>query len=171
MAPESIESTVLPYGIRRSGAAMAGPVGGSESFRFDAIVEYLPWRGIALTLLLLGLWSVALLNLDWPGLEWTWIIVLLLGLAGCVSESVHRRDRLTQEGIERQSGLFGLRRRLVPYRQIEFVRIEEPGRGSRFDVGTVVVRANGRHERLVAILAPHEVARIIERARKAMTHA
>lgn len=63
-----------------------------------------------------------------------------------------------------------VRRKLVPYRESELVRVEEPGRGSRFDVGTVVLRVSGGQERLVAIVAPHEVARIIEQGRKAVAN-
>jgi hypothetical protein len=171
MAPEPIESIVLPYVVRRSGAALVVPVGGSESLRFDAMIEYFPWRGLALTVVLLSLWSIALLRLDWPGLEWAWIVSLVVGLGACVSELASKRDRITREGIERRSGLFGLRRKLVTYGEIEFVKVEEPGRGSRFDVGTLVIRLSGGHERLVAIAAPYEVARIIEQGRKSVTSA
>jgi hypothetical protein len=135
------------------------------------MVEYFPWRGLALTVVLLSLWSLALLKLEWPGLEWAWIVSLVLGLGACVSELASKRDCITREGIERRSGLFGLRQRLVTYREIEFVKVEEPGRGSRFDVGTLVIRVSGRQERLVAIVAPHEVARIIEQGRKSVTNA
>jgi hypothetical protein len=135
------------------------------------MIEYFPWRGLALTVFLLGLWSLALLKLDWPGVEWAWIVSLVVGFGACVSELASKRDRITREGIERRSGLLGLRRRLVSYREIEFVEVEEPGRGSRFDVGTLVIRVSGGHERLVAIVEPHEVARIIEQGRKSVTSA
>jgi hypothetical protein len=163
---EPLEPVVLPYGIRRSGAALAVPLGGSEAFRFEAGVEYFPWRGFALTLFLVGLWSFAMKALDGPGLEWSWIPALLLGLVSCVAELVNRRDRLTATGIERRSGILGRRHRLIPYRAIELVKVESPGRGSRFDVGTVVLRTHEGQERLVAIVSPHEVARIIELRRK-----
>jgi hypothetical protein len=171
MATRTREPVVLPYTIRRSGAAMAVPVGGSEFLRFDALLEYFPWRGAAVALGLLGLWSVAALRLAWPWLEWAWIAALILGLGACISEGLHRRDRLTSEGIERRSGLFGRRRRSVPYRSVESVKVELPRRGSIFDVGTLVLRADGRDLRLVAIVAPHEVARLIEQARTAVKHA
>lgn len=170
MATALTELTVLPYGIRRSAAAWAIPLGGSESFRFDAGVTYFPWRGLALTLLLIGLWSFAMMCLDGLGLEWSWAAALLLGLGSCASEVAHRRDRLTTEGIERRSGILGRRRKLIPYRAVELVKVEEPGRDSEFDVGTVVIRTTGGQERLVAIDSPHEVARIIEMQRKASTN-
>lgn len=163
---EPLEPVVLPYRIRRSGAAWAVPLGGSEAFRFDAGVEYFPWRGFALTLFLVGLWYFAMKALDGLGHEWSWIPALLLGLVSCVAELVNRSDRLTTAGIERRSGILGRRRKLIPYRAIELVKVEEPGRGSRFDVGTVVLRTRDAQERLVAIVAPHEVARIIGMNRK-----
>jgi hypothetical protein len=157
---------VLPYTVRRSNAAMAIPLGWSQTFRFEAIGEYFPWRGFAVALMLFVGWSLVLRYVEWPWLEWAWIGVLLLGLAACSSELVFRRDRLITDGIERRSGLFGRSRLLVPYRMVERVTVEHPGRGSRWDVGTVEVLLSGKAIRLVGIAAPNEVASIIEHCRK-----
>ena len=164
--PPANEDLVFPYLVRRSAAALTARLGGSEFFRFDAIVEYFPWRGLAVTLVLLATWAATTLILDWYKLEFAWGVALALGCAACASECLYRRDRLLPEGIERRSGLFGGRVRLVPYSSIEHLTVEEPGRGSRVDVGTIVVRVPGRHHRLVAVCAPYEVADFIERARE-----
>jgi hypothetical protein len=46
------------------------------------------------------------------------------------------------------------------------VKVEQPGRGSRFDVGTVVRRTDDGRKRRDAIAFGHEVVRIIEAQRK-----
>jgi hypothetical protein len=101
----------------------------------------------------------------WQWLEWAWVPALAVGLAACFAESLTRRDVLTARGIERHSGLLGRRVTLVSYQSVQSITVHEPGSGSRFDVGTVDIRADGRVHRLVAVVAPYEVAAIIERAR------
>jgi hypothetical protein len=165
--PPAEKELVFPYLVRRSAAAMATRLGGSEFFRFDAIVEYFPWRGLAVTLALLATWAATILVLGWHQPESAWVAALALGCAACASESLHRRDRLLPEGIERRSGILGGRVRLVPYGSIEYVTVQEPGRGSRVDVGTIVIRAIGDAHRLVAVCAPYEVADFIQKAREA----
>jgi membrane protein YdbS with pleckstrin-like domain len=162
------EELAFPYTISRSGKAQAMPLGASEVFRFDAVIEYLPWRGLALTLFFLSTWYAVAWRSGWRGLEWAWIAALALGLIACIAESAFRRDRLLPEGLERRSGLLGRRIRLVPYESIQSVTVQEPGKGSRFDVGTVVLRVDGGEHRLVAVCAPNEVADIIETERKAV---
>ena len=157
---------VLPYTVRRSIAATAMPLGGSEIFRFEAIASHFPWRGFAVALMLFGGWALALRQVWWPWLESAWIGVLLLGLTACFSELAFRRDRLTADGIERRSGLFGRKRTLVPYRNVESVTVERPGRGSAWDVGTVTVLLSGNAIRLIGIAEPNEVASIIEQCRR-----
>lgn len=162
------EELAFPYTISRSGKAQSIPLGASEVFRFDAVIEYLPWRGLTLALLFLSAWYAAAWLTGWRGVEWMWIAALALGLIACISESAFRRDRLLPEGLERRSGLLGRRIRLVPYESIQSVTVQEPGKGSGFDVGTVVLRVDGGEQRLVAVCAPNEVANIIEAERKAV---
>lgn len=171
MTVDMEESPALPHTIRRSGMAMSAPLGGSELYRARAILEYFPWRGAAVSIMLLASWSLASLLLDWPSVEFGWVAALTAGVTACVLEGVNRCDRLTAEGIERQSGLFGRKRALLPYHTVESVKVEIPGRGSSLDVGTVVIQANGQQVRLVAIVAPYEVARIIEQQRQAARNA
>lgn len=160
-----MKTYAFPYTIERSSRALAG-TGVSESLRFDATTEYFPWRGLMITLLLLAAWFAAALSSGWKWLEWGWIPLLILGCAVSFSESVHRRDRLVPEGLERRSGLLGRRVRLVPYESIELVTVDAQGSG-RLDVGTVVVRAGGEIHRLVGIRAPHDVADLLNAERKA----
>ena len=157
----------LPYMVRRSGVAMAMPAGGSELFRLQATVEYVPWRGLCLTAVLLGGSSLLSRFVHWPGLIGAaYGVSLVLGLGFCVSEVACRRDRLTPEGIERRSGILGRRVLLIPYRSVTLVKVERPGRRSRLDVGTVAIRADGTQHWLVAVQAPGEIEALIERCRR-----
>lgn len=160
----SPNTIAFPYQIRRSGMAMAAPLGGSEASRGDAILEYLPWRGLSIAAMALASWALVAREVSWSWLEWGWLLALTLGLAACLAEGFHRRDGLTEAGLEGRSGILGRRRVLVPYNAIELVTVHEPGRGSSFDVGTVIVRSRAGTHRLVGIAEPYKVAEAIESA-------
>jgi len=164
------EAVVLPYRIRRSAAAQTVPVGGSESYRLGAIVAYFPWRGLALSLALMVSWPWAayILRLDGRTADLGVWVSLLLGLSACASELLFRRDRLTQSGLEGRSGILGRKIQVPSYEAIESVAVELPGRGSRFDVGDVVIRTAAGTRRLTAVLEPHTIKAALDLQRSAL---
>jgi membrane protein YdbS with pleckstrin-like domain len=156
-------SVALPYTIQPSSLARWVPVGWSL---FSGFVT-LPWRGFAVWLLLFVAWLQISAILE-PSDRWIvmgFAALFFLGVAACVSEMAFRTDYLTSAGLERRSGLLGRKRLVVPYASIELVKVEEPGLGTSFDVGDVIVRANGREHRLAYVLEPYEIASAIESLR------
>jgi hypothetical protein len=160
----SAERIALPYRIRVSNGSGFPLVGGSFLYASGAQYARYPWRSLGLSgLLLVG--TSLLLGDTHPSDD---VLVGIFLFVGCLcvtllaGEILYRRDYLTSVGLERQYGLFGRKRIVVPYSEIRWATVEEPGGICLFDMGDVVIRTDRTSHRLSAVREAHTVASAIE---------
>jgi hypothetical protein len=160
------ESLGLPYRIRRPALRMDG-LGVSRQPELPRLIAaYFPWHGVALALTLVVGWTWFVDTLA-PSLSPRTAILstTALALASILADAAFRRDTLTTCGVERRSGLLGRRAVVIPYSTINSVTVEEQRyESSPFDVGDVLVATDQGVFRLVAVLAPRDVASLIQKA-------
>ena len=156
----------LPYTIRRMPP-------GNESFlpweisQLVFLVEYAPWRSLAVMLPPIVGWVLASRRIPWPWSQLGWVILAVLLALSCDSELMNRRDRLTKLGIERRAGIFGRQVAFIPYSQVELVTVEDDGTFCGHDVGSVVLRLRDDRVRLAYVEFPHEIAQAIDEQKDA----
>lgn len=95
-------------------------------------------------------------------------IVFLLGMVPLIY-SQKRRYRLTDKGIEEETGIIGKHIESIPYRKIVMVTVSQTAEGRIFDYGRVTVEYSGgsagdkRAIKMVGMRSPMKIKEEIER--------